>query len=105
GGSTCAQVIIATIGHIKGSSFFDKLHATAVGRDRMVLRTTNGGKDWFFLPQIPQIKLLLSVAFPKGDTSLCIAVGYQGVIMKTTDGGRQWKVIPSSFSGALRSIT
>lgn len=93
-----------TSDHLKAISFFDNLNATAVGRDGVILRTTDGGMNWFFLPEVPQTTLLQSVAFPKGDTSLGVAVGYNGIIMRTSDGGKNWKIIPSGFSDELRGV-
>jgi photosystem II stability/assembly factor-like uncharacterized protein len=97
----------STIGlnkNIHGISFFDKLHAMAVGAVGIALRTSDGGVTWEFMPQRPMLDPLSSVVFPKGDTSLGFAVGYWGTILRTTNGGTNWNSMPSGTRSYLRSI-
>ncbi len=103
-GATWKKSDIGTLDDIKGISFFDKMNGTAVGKDGVVLRTTDGGQDWFFLPHIPYTDILYSVAFPKGDTSLGLTCGFYGTILRTTNGGQSWEVVPSGTGHTLRGI-
>ena len=103
-GRTWRQSYIGTTDPLLGLSFFDKLTATAVGKDGIVLRTTDGGVTWNYQPNKPATDPLRSVAFPKGDTSLGLAVGDNGTIMRTTNGGKEWTVVPSGFTRTLRSV-
>jgi photosystem II stability/assembly factor-like uncharacterized protein len=90
---------------MKAISFFDRFNAFAVGRDGVIIKTTDGGISWAFIPSRPLTDKLNSIAFPKGDTSLGIAVGYWGAIMRTTNGGAHWDLIPSGTTYELSSVT
>ncbi len=105
GGKSWSRFYLGTNEHIKSVSFFDKLNATAVGRDGGILRTTDGGASWVFQPQFPELLTLNSVAFPRGDTSLGLGVGQLGTIKRTTNGGKLWTLIPSGTTHRLRSVT
>src|SRR4051812_46636650 len=104
GGASWQQSYIGIGEPLKGLSFFDKLTATAVGRNGLVIQTTDGGKTWSFLPHKPLTELLHAVAFPKGDTSLGIAVGNNGTVMRTSNGGKSWGLIESGFSHILYGV-
>jgi len=105
GGTTWQQSFLSgTLDPIYGLSFFNKLTAIAVGKDGLVVRTTDGGVTWNFVPHQAYTELLHSVAFPKGDTSLGIAVGNNGAIMRTPDGGKTWSVITSPVTSILYGV-
>ncbi len=89
---------------ISSISYFDKMNAMAVGNG-VILRTTDGGSTWVFLPETPEVTTLYSIAFPKGDTSLGLAVGKEGTIMRTTNGGKVWKIVASGTGYTLRCVT
>lgn len=104
GGAGWHEIYLGTADPVKGLSFFDKLNAMAVGRNGMVLRTSDGGASWVFMPHKAYNDIMHAVAFPKGDTSLGIAVGDNGTILRTTDGGKLWSLIPSGVTGKLRGV-
>ncbi|MEP7235829.1 MAG: YCF48-related protein [Ignavibacteriota bacterium] len=104
GGDTWYKRIVHTQDSLHAISFFDKFNATAVGRDGIILRTSDGGISWKFLPSDPLVDPLYSIAFPKGDTSLGIAVGIYGTILRTVNGGTNWFPIQTKFGKTLRSV-
>ena len=104
GGTNWQESYIGTLDAVKGLSFFDKQVATAVGKDGIILRTSDGGMTWAYQPRQPNTDQLRSVAFPKGDTSLGIAVGDQGTILRTTNGGKEWAVMESGLTQTLRCV-
>ena len=54
---------------------------------QMILKTTDGGTNWFSLNSGTTLALY-SVYFPDADTGY--AVGYGGIILKTNNGGISW---------------
>ncbi len=95
---------IPTIDSLRGLSFYDKLTAVVVGKDGIILKTTDGGATWKFLPDTPLDYSLYGVAFPKGDTSLGIAVGYWGTVLRTTNGGTKWLPIGAPTIKSLNRV-
>ena len=87
-----------------GLSFFDTYNAIAVGQDGIVMRTSDGGASWQFIPERPFTNAFYGIAFPKGDTSLGIAVGFGG-ILRTTNGGAKWARDKLDSVVTLRAVT
>ncbi len=90
--------------HLRGLDLLTPLYGIAVGEQGFIMRTTDGGANWKFLPISPFYNILRSIAFPKGDTSNGIAVGNLGAVMVTSNGGRKWSIIDPFTSLALRSV-
>ena len=84
--------------HLRGLDLLTPLYGIAVGEQGFIMRTTDGGATWKFLPNSPYYHLLRSIAFPKGDTSNGIAVGNFGGVLITSNGGKKWSIIaPLTF--------
>jgi photosystem II stability/assembly factor-like uncharacterized protein len=67
-----------------------------VGMDGTILKTINGGDDWF--PQVSGVSTTFSsVFFPQIDTGY--VVGYANTIHKTINGGADWFELPSPSPG------
>ncbi len=94
---------IEKTGNLRGISYFDSLTAVAIG-DGTALKTTDGGKTWNYIPHLPFTDPLSALAFPKGDTSNCLAVGDYGTILRSTNGGQKWESIPIGWKHQLRGI-
>jgi photosystem II stability/assembly factor-like uncharacterized protein len=103
-GTHWTSMTLGTNEHILSVFFIDKYHAMAVGTAGVIVRTSDGGITWEFVPRRPMVDNLSGIAFPKGDTSLAIAVGYWGAILRTTNGGANWNQIPSGVRSWLRSV-
>jgi photosystem II stability/assembly factor-like uncharacterized protein len=77
-------------------AMLDSGTAIAVGRDRSILRTSDGGRNWFNV--VAHISFLMpwnSVSF-YGEEG--IVVGDNGGVVTTTDGGKNWmwRSLPAS---------
>ncbi|NIW46273.1 MAG: T9SS type A sorting domain-containing protein [Gammaproteobacteria bacterium] len=66
-----------------------------LGTSGTILRTTNGGQDWFAQSSGTSHQLG-DVFLMNPDTA--IAVGFQGTILRTTDGGNNWSPVASGTS-------
>lgn len=75
---------------------WDKDYGFAVGNMGSLIRTTNGGATWDFIPQNPLFARMYGIAFPKGDSSHGIAVGSGGTVLTTSDGGKRWNSVTSN---------
>ncbi len=83
------QVRVPTRATLTAVAFFDDRLGLAVGHDAVVLRTTNGGRDWqrvHFAPE--EERPLLDVRFQ--DAARAIAVGAYGYYLESRDGGLSW---------------
>jgi len=82
-----------------GISFTNANNGTTVGDFGTILRTTNGGKNWF--SQFSGITNdLFGISFT--DENNGTAVGQVGTILRTTDGGEHWV---SQTSGTLYDLS
>jgi len=73
--------------------FSDANNGTAVGGNPFtVLRTTDGGLNWFVQFTTSANFSLFDVYF--SDTNNGIIVGYGGTVFRTTDGGANWDTVP-----------
>lgn len=73
----------------------------AVGDLGTILKTTDGGYNWFVL-QSGFYVTLTDVSFTDFDTGT--AVGLNGVIMRTTDGGQNWSFQYAEEPGDYNSV-
>ncbi len=89
---------------LKGLDLLNPQYGFAVGEQGFIMRTTDAGANWQFLPISPYYNLLRSIAFPKGDTSNGIAVGQLGAILTTSDGGKKWTSVKPFTRDVLRSV-
>ena len=89
---------------LKGLDLLNLQYGFAVGEQGFIMRTTDAGANWQFLPISPYYNLLRSIAFPKGDTSNGIAVGQLGAILTTNDGGKKWTSVKPFTRDVLRSV-
>lgn len=81
--------------------FLNTSIATIVGEDGVILKTTNGGRNW--VEQTSGITNVL-YGFDYLDNNNSIAVGENGVTVKTTNGGTDWQVIASGSLEHLRDV-
>ncbi|MFT5970539.1 MAG: photosystem II stability/assembly factor-like uncharacterized protein [Flavobacteriales bacterium] len=73
----------------------------AVGRNGLIIKTTDGGDNWIL--QTSGIATLLNAIYCT-DNNRCYAVGNNGVILETTNGGNSWEQNPSATTQNLNSI-
>jgi len=88
-GASWTQARVPTIATLTGVFFHDKNLGWAVGHDAVILRTTDGGKNWarvYFGPE--EERPLLDVWFK--DANNGFAVGAYGFFLTTSDGGLNW---------------
>jgi photosystem II stability/assembly factor-like uncharacterized protein len=89
----------------------DCLHGWIVGDDGIILKTSNGGKDWHYLnrkyyikgsfwvqlAKTPSATTNISCQFNKVvfcDSLIGWIGGDNGLLLKTTDGGVNWSIVP-----------
>lgn len=89
GGKTWTQARVQTIATLTGVYFHDKKQGWAVGHDAVILRTTDGGKNWSLVYSAPEEERpLLDVWFKDAENGF--AVGAYGYFLTTRDGGQHW---------------
>lgn len=89
-GKTWQQVAVPTRTTLTGVYFHDKKNGWAVGHDAIILRTTNGGKDWQKVHYDPEGETpLFDVWFR--DENHGIAIGAYGLYLVSEDGGVNWE--------------
>jgi photosystem II stability/assembly factor-like uncharacterized protein len=92
-GSSWTQAKVQTITTLTGVYFHDKNLGWAVGHDAVILRTTDGGKNWSRVYSAPEEERpLLDVWFKDAENG--VAVGAYGLFMTTEDGGLNWSESP-----------
>ena len=78
-----------------GAFFSDKLNGWIVGMDGVIIRTSDGGKNWVKLTSgSPQPLYSIVIKGSKG-----WVVGYKGTYLESYDGGQTWK----QKKGALKT--
>ncbi|MEO5570808.1 MAG: YCF48-related protein [Bacteroidia bacterium] len=75
--------------------------AFAVGFSGTILKTIDGGNNWFAQTS-PITNDLRSVYFTSADTGYIAGIG--GVILSTTNGGNTWNTLTSGITNDLYSI-
>ena len=83
------QQTSGTPGNLYAVSFTDVNTGTAVGEG--ILRTTDGGTNWFNQTSPVMFASLEAVSFYNSDYGAAVGVfGDDGIILGTTDGGTTW---------------
>lgn len=91
-----------------GVFFLDDKTGWVAGMDCVILKTSDGGKNW--APQGPRIrKILNDICFTDGDHGWAVGSGMAsidptGIILKTSDGGATWRVVLDGKTDGLRSV-
>lgn len=75
----------------------------AVGRDGVILRTTDSGITWNIVKT--NNKVQLRSVFCVNDSSICFITGVSGTIMKSVDNGITWEIVATGFTENLNSIS
>ncbi len=89
GGNTWTQAKVQTLATLTGVYFHDKKLGWAVGHDAVILRTTDGGKNWSLVYSAPEEERpLLDVWFQNPEKGF--AIGAYGYFLTTKDGGLNW---------------
>ena len=81
------------------TNFITPIRVIAIGCNRTIFRTTDGGTNWAISPGNITANLT-SVHFPA--SNIGYAVGGYGTIGKTIDGGSIWNIL---FSGTLADLS
>lgn len=80
---------------------FDANTAITVGKAGSILKTTDGGNNWFSCG-IGTNESMNSVEFVNSNTGW--VVGTKGTLLKTTDGGTTWTIQPTGVLIELTSV-
>ncbi len=70
--------------------FLDAGFGLAVGHDQVVLRSTDGGKNWQQTHSDPAAETPLFDVLPLSTTQ-ALAIGAYGLFLESQDGGQHWK--------------
>ena len=81
--------------------FFNPLTGWAYGPNGVLLKTTNGGSQWFQQNSSTN-NFILKVFFI--DANIGWACGYNGTLLKTTNGGNAWTPLNSGTTINLLSV-
>ena len=87
---------------LQGICFTDIKTGTVVGREGIILRTSDGGKLWTDQASGTNA-VLFDVSFTDGYTGTIAGLG--GTILRTTDGGSSWISQTSGTAEALFGIS
>ncbi|MBK6506497.1 MAG: T9SS type A sorting domain-containing protein [Ignavibacteria bacterium] len=77
---------------LKDVKFVNHQTGYAVGDVGTIVKSTNGGSNWFTLNN-PKKSQLWGIDFAPGNASVLIAVGDSGLILRTSNAGESWNVI------------
>ncbi|MBK6506415.1 MAG: hypothetical protein IPG02_12305 [Ignavibacteria bacterium] len=77
---------------LKDVKFVNHQTGYAVGDVGTIVKSTNGGSNWFTLNN-PKKSQLWGIDFAPGNTKCLIAVGDSGLILRTSNAGESWSVI------------
>ncbi len=81
--------------------FVNTLIGYAVGANGVILKTTNGGENWFSLSSPLPIQLNACYFINSQIGYVC---GQNGTVFKTTNGGEDWLILPTGVSYDLYDI-
>ena len=96
---------------VLAATFADASTAIAVGDSGLIIRSTDGGAQWF--PQsvlwdtefgVGPVTLLRLSAVSFVDANRGVVVGDSGVVLRTTDGGTKWNVHHSGMTRRLNAV-
>lgn len=94
-GENWEQASVPTRATLTGVYLHDRHTGWAVGHDAVIIKTTDGGRNWVLKYSAPEAEApLLDVWFK--DAQHGFAVGAYGLFLKTDDGGESWQ--PRVFS-------
>ncbi|MBS1903677.1 MAG: T9SS type A sorting domain-containing protein [Bacteroidetes bacterium] len=89
GGNSWNRSYFGSFSSIKGVSMYSDKLGMVVGQDGVLMRTTDGGATWEFIPRKPEIQTFRTVKMmPDGKTGF--AAGGNGAILITSDSGHTW---------------
>ena len=77
---------------LKDVKFVNHYTGYAVGDVGTIVKSTNGGSNWFTLNN-PKKSQLWGIDFAPGNANVLIAVGDSGLILRTSNAGESWSVI------------
>jgi len=89
-------------GFYSGISLYKKNTAAAVGRDGLIMTTSNGGADW--IQRNSGTTNHLSKVFLTG-VNTGVAVGSEGTILTTNNSGESWSQQNSGVTDWLRDVS
>ena len=90
-GRSWQQIAVPTRATLTGVYFRDKQNGWAVGHDAVILRTTDGGKQWQKVYHDPEEETpLFDIWFR--DKKHGVAIGAYGLYLVSVDGGASWDV-------------
>jgi photosystem II stability/assembly factor-like uncharacterized protein len=75
-------------------SFIDNLVGTVSGENRIILRTTDSGQNWY-LQLVSPLVSFYGVSF--SDSMNGVATGNNGAIVSTTNGGENWNTVQDGW--------
>ncbi|HYE73787.1 MAG TPA: hypothetical protein VEF04_10660, partial [Blastocatellia bacterium] len=86
-------------------NFTDIKRGVAVGRDGVILKTSDGGKQWDVVRSPINTPLYgLALRGKKGTKSL-VAVGSRGVVLISNNNGESWKAVESGTKKHLYAVS
>ena len=77
---------------LKDVKFVNQQTGYAVGDVGTIVKSTNGGFNWFTLNN-PKKSQLWGIDFAQGNANVLIAVGDSGLILRTSNAGESWNII------------
>ena len=77
---------------LKDVKFVNHQTGYAVGDVGTIVKSTNGGSNWFTLNN-PKKSQLWGIDFAPGNANVLIAVGDSGLILRSSNAGESWNVI------------
>lgn len=92
-------------GVVYGISFFDAMNGFAVGDQRVIARTADGGQNWDMMDasMLPQTDLIRSVHFTTRNTGFVGTTdaygAHSGTICGSNDGGQTWMPVITTLGG------
>ena len=101
GAQTWDRQVSGTYAHFAGVHFLDAQTGWVCGSAGKVLKTNDGGMNWFLQGGTPGVDLS-DVQFV--DVSTGWVTGLGGIILKTTDGGTSWSIQSIGTTGWLNCI-
>ncbi len=86
------QQPLPTGNSLKDVKFVDHQTGYAVGDVGTIVKSTNGGFNWFTLNN-PKKSQLWGIDFAPGNANVLVAVGDSGLILRSSNAGDSWSVI------------
>ncbi len=96
-GKSWQQIAVPTRSTLTGVYFHDRQNGWVVGHDAVILRTTNGGKQWQKVYYDPEGQTPLFDIWFKNEAQ-GIAIGAYGLYLVSEDGGASWVISEMNVS-------